>query len=344
LENSKQEGKKGNSKTILVVTAVVIIAIVAVAAYYLSTPTTTTPVQTGPTKLSIATGAIGGTMYYKDGVLSIVINKYVNGVTVVPEATAGGIAIIQLVDQGLSELGSATAITTAFAWNGTSPWFNQTYKNIRGIFVCEVNYFHIVTLKSSDINSVYDLAGKTIDIGPPGSASQMIAQIVLQELGLWDKVSVVGLRQADIADALKEGRIQASIVGGSGVPVQWIVDLSQVREIKIISLPDDAINKITSKYPFFLKGEIPANSYKGVNYTVTTLAQPSIYFVNKNLPKSLVYNITKAVMEHKDELLTPKGPYTYLSSFDGMSIPLHPGAYEYYKEKGLQIPSYLVPS
>ncbi|MEM2128068.1 MAG: hypothetical protein QXT73_02485 [Candidatus Methanomethylicaceae archaeon] len=52
--------------------------------------------------------------------------------------------------------------------------------------------------------------------------------------------------QADITDALKDGRIQASIVGSIGVPVQWIVDLSQVRDIKIISLPDDAISKITS--------------------------------------------------------------------------------------------------
>ncbi|MEM3365468.1 MAG: TAXI family TRAP transporter solute-binding subunit [Candidatus Methanomethyliaceae archaeon] len=344
MENSKNESKKGISKAILAVVAVIIIAVAAAAVYYMSTPSTTTPAQTGPTKLSIGTGAIGGTMYYKDGVLSIVINKYVNGVTVVPEATAGGIQIIQLVDQGLAELGSATSITAALAWNGTSPWFNQTYRNLRGIFVCEINYFHLVTLKSSDINSIYDLAGKTVDIGPPGSASQMIAQIVLQELGLWNKVNVVGLRQADIADALKEGRIQASIVGGSGVPVQWIVDLSQVRDIKIISLPDDAISKITSKYPFFLRGEIPANSYKGVNYTVTTLTQPSVYFVNKNLPEGLVYNITKAVMEHKDELLTPKGPYTYLSAFDGMPIPLHPGAYKYYKEKGLQIPSYIVPS
>ncbi|MEM0232128.1 MAG: TAXI family TRAP transporter solute-binding subunit, partial [Candidatus Methanomethyliaceae archaeon] len=199
-------------------------------------------------------------------------------------------------------------------------------------------------LKDSDINSIYDLIGKTVDIGPPGSASQMIAQIVLQEIGLWGKVNVVGLRQADIADALKEGRIQASIVGGSGVPVQWIVDLSRVRDIKIIALPDDIIDKIISKYPYFLKGQIPANSYTGVDYPVSTLIQPSIYFVNKDLPESLVYNIVKAVMEHKDELLVPKGPYTFLSALEGMPIPLHPGAYKYYKEKGLQIPSYLVPS
>ncbi|MEM4233690.1 MAG: TAXI family TRAP transporter solute-binding subunit [Candidatus Methanomethylicaceae archaeon] len=86
---------------------------------------------------------------------------------------------------------------------------------------------------------------------------------------------MVGLTQADIADALKDGRIQASIVGGSGVPVQWIVDLSQVRDIKIISFPDDAISKLTSKYPFFLKGEIPSNSYMGVNYTFTTLTHPT---------------------------------------------------------------------
>ncbi|MEM0232344.1 MAG: TAXI family TRAP transporter solute-binding subunit, partial [Candidatus Methanomethyliaceae archaeon] len=143
MESSKQEGKKGISKLIFITIAVIIIVIAAVVIYNLSsTPSTTTPVQISPTKLSIATGAIGGTMYYKDGVLSIVINKYVNGVTVVPEATAGGVQIIQLVNQGLAEMGSATATAVALAWNGTSPWFNQTFKNIRGIFVCEINYFH----------------------------------------------------------------------------------------------------------------------------------------------------------------------------------------------------------
>jgi len=66
--------------------------------------------------------------------------------------------------------------------------------------------------------------------------------------------------------------------------------------------------------------------------------------VSEDLPDDVVYEMTKILYEHLDELRTvhqKAQAITLDTALDGMSIPLHPGAIKYYEEKGLTIPSEL---
>ena len=56
------------------------------------------------------------------------------------------------------------------------------------------------------------------------------------------------------------------------------------------------------------------------------------------MPDDLVYKMTKALIEKKAEIakVHPKGNDINLkTAIDGFSVPIHPGALKYYKEKGV---------
>ncbi|MEB3806494.1 MAG: hypothetical protein GSR73_03160, partial [Desulfurococcales archaeon] len=62
----------------------------------------------------------------------------------------------------------------------------------------------------------------------------------------------------------------------------------------------------------------------------------------------IVYLMTKILFEHADELKSKvqKQSVQYISlehALDGLSIPLHPGAYKYYTENGLSVPDEFKP-
>jgi len=68
--------------------------------------------------------------------------------------------------------------------------------------------------------------------------------------------------------------------------------------------------------------------------------------VDAKLPDDVVYTLAKILFEHLDELKTAHARLAVVSlekALDGMSIPLHPGVVKYYRERGLSIPSELLP-
>ena len=68
--------------------------------------------------------------------------------------------------------------------------------------------------------------------------------------------------------------------------------------------------------------------------------------VNKDLPEDIVYEMTKVVWTHFDEVVEIA---PFLEVIDtkkvlgGIPVPLHPGAYKYFEEAGFEIPDKLKP-
>lgn len=105
------------------------------------------------------------------------------------------------------------------------------------------------------------------------------------------------------------------------------------------------LNKLREEgYIFYVKQTVPKGTYNGVEEDVPTIAVMAMLAVRSDLPDDVVYEMTKILFEHLDELKTVHQKATYISldrALDGMSIPLHPGAIKYYEEKGITIPENL---
>jgi TRAP transporter TAXI family solute receptor len=116
------------------------------------------------------------------------------------------------------------------------------------------------------------------------------------------------------------------------------MDVSTQHEVRILDISADMATKLTQKYPFLAVAKVPANTYKGQTAEVSTVAVNAVLIVGNQLKTDLVYNMTKALFENQADLASAHAKGKELSlqnAVKGVSIPYHPGAVKYYKEKGL---------
>jgi TRAP transporter TAXI family solute receptor len=103
---------------------------------------------------------------------------------------------------------------------------------------------------------------------------------------------------------------------------------------------------LISNYGFFSRAIVPKGSYVGMDSDVKVLKIPSIIIAHANAPEDLVYKFVKAYWDHFDEVVVMA---SFLKDVDkenpfaGVTLPLHPGAYKYFSEKGYKIPEALKP-
>ncbi|MEN6441780.1 MAG: TAXI family TRAP transporter solute-binding subunit, partial [Syntrophobacter sp.] len=211
--------------------------------------------------------------------------------------------------------------------------------NIRGLIALYPNTIQTVVKADSGIKSYKDLKGKTVAVGIQGSSSPTNMQVVLESYGLaMTDVKPQYLAYGPSMELLKDGQVDAVMVD-AGAPNSAIIDISTQHSIRILSIDAENIKNIKTKYPFFSDAmTIPKGTYKGFDEDVLTTGSLVTLCVQKELPEDMVYNITKTLIEKRDDIakVHEKGKSIDLkTATNGISIPVHPGAEKYYKEKGV---------
>jgi hypothetical protein len=141
---------------------------------------------------------------------------------------------------------------------------------------------------------------------------------------------------SESAEQFKDRHIDA-FIATSGVPNPAIMDVSTTQEIRILPVPADYSAKLTAKYPFLAVFVIPANTYKGQTADLVTVAVNAVLIASSKMKTEVAYDLTKALFDNQPELAQAhaKGGLLNLkTAVKGVSIPFHPGAVKYYKEKG----------
>jgi TRAP transporter TAXI family solute receptor len=288
-------------------------------------------------KLILATGGTAGTYYPYGGAMSKIWNSKIPGMNVTAQATGASVENVRLMNKDEVELALVQSDTIDFAFNGTEA-FKEKLTKMGVVAVLYPELIHIVVRGELDINSFSGLRGKKIGVGAPGSGTEAnFRQLMdVHRMGK-DDVNTQYLSFAESADQFKDRRIDAFMVTG-GVPTSAIMDVATQREIKILPIEDTMLSILTGKYPFLSSAVIPANSYKGVTKDVKTAAVNAVLIAHPKLSTDVVYNLTKALFENQAELAAAHAKGKVLSlqgAATGVSIPFHPGAAKYYKEKGV---------
>lgn len=139
------------------------------------------------------------------------------------------------------------------------------------------------------------------------------------------------------AEKLKDGNLDASLIT-AGSPTASIVELANGHEINIIPLTGAPIEKLRESQPYYASVVLPAGTYKGVDHDVETIAVRAIWATHADLPDDVAYAVTKALYENTDTLgkVHVKGKEISVeTALESVSIPLHPGAEKYFREKGI---------
>jgi len=202
---------------------------------------------------------------------------------------------------------------------------------------------HVVTVEGTGINKFADLKGKRISTGAPVSGTEVMADRLLEALGIGkNDFTRERLSVAESVNALKDGKIDAFFWVG-GVPTAAVSDLASTpgKKIKLIDHGDGA-DKMRGKYgPIYVRNKILANAYPGETHDTSNVDVWNLLVVPENADEKLVYEITKTLFEKKEDLVKVHKDAGFLDLNNQMTgaspIPFHPGALRYFKEKGLKV-------
>ena len=212
----------------------------------------------------------------------------------------------------------------------------KDYENIRALFPIPFLTMHFVVRADSGVKSFKDLQGKSLLIGK-GSFGAKEAKKYMKLFGLKDKVKLINAELSGAVAALKNGKVDGFATAGS-YPAPNVIEASATTKINLLSMSDEQI-KMTKRD----KLVIPAGTYKGVDYDVSTTTLPVGVYTTTNMDEKVAYALTKAFWQAKPKLEQKSQWWKAITpdSIRMFHIKLHKGAIKYYKEIGVKIPKNL---
>lgn len=296
-----------------------------------------TTVQAQEVKLVLATGGTAGTYYPFGGSIAKIWNSKIQGMNVTAQTTGASAENVRLVNKKEAELAMVQSDTLDFAFKGQEP-FKEKLSKMKALAVLYPEIIQVVVRADSTIKTFADLKGKKIGVGAPGSGTEANFRQLCDAYGIAKgDVNAQYLSFAESAEQFKDKHIDAFIVT-AGIPNAAIMDIGSVQEVRILNIDGETAKKLSAKYPFLSSAKIPKGTYKGQDADVNTVAVNAVLIVNSEIKDDVVYKLTKALFDNQAELAAAhaKGKELNLqNAVKGVSIPFHPGAEKYYKEKGV---------
>lgn len=297
-------------------------------------------------RFRIATAGTSGSLYPMGVLMAETINKHLPEFKASAESSAGSLANIRNLSLGKVEWGIAQNDIAWFAYNGLGPFKGKKITQLRSLFGTLSGWLQIFVPANSDIKSIKDFKGKRVSVGAAGSGGEIDARLILEYYGITYKdIKPFFLREKDAVAALKDGTIDA-MIATHPLKSAAFRDLTTSFNVRMISLDDDNLYK---KFPFFNKNVIPAGTYRGVDYPVTTASIVVFMYTTKDagFTEDDIYKILDTLYKYRDEWkdasASVKKYVTLENALKGAAIPLHPGAIKYFKEKGFKIADFLYP-
>ncbi len=281
-------------------------------------------------RIAIATGNTGGVYYVLGGGLAEAVSAATGGKLKATAAETGAsVQNIQQLVAGNYQVAFSLADTAADAVNGTGV-FADTRQPINALARLYPNFSQVVVRADAGIATLADLRGKRVSTGSPKSGTEVIANRILQAVGL-DPQTDLAAQRLDIGtsvDGMKDGTIDAMFFSG-GLPTPNITDLFTSLGAKVRLLDTSAVlGALRGINPVYDVATIPASTYPGATDT-PTIVVPNLLVVPQNLEGATACVLTKTLFERKADLvaINPAAEdITLRQARNTGPVPLHPGA------------------
>ncbi|WP_068110916.1 TAXI family TRAP transporter solute-binding subunit [Tropicimonas marinistellae] len=254
-------------------------------------------------------------------------------------STGGSIANINAISAGDMDMGVAQSDWQFHAFNGTSEFEGKQFDKLRAVFSVHGEPFTVVARKDSGAANFEDLFGKRVNVGNPGSGQRATMDVVLSALGKSDADFSLAseLKPAEQSAALGDNKVDA-IIYTVGHPNGSIQEATSTVDAVILPVTGEAIDKLVDENPYYAKAVIPGGMYKGTDNDVDTFGVKATFVTSADVPDDVVYTVVKAVFDNFDRFKGLHPAFADLAEADmisaGLSAPLHPGAEQYYRERG----------
>ncbi len=291
-----------------------------------------------PRDLTVGTASQGGVYFvYGGGMASFLTEEL--GVNVSGEVTGGPVQNVTLVQTGEHDIGLVTLGPAFEAWMGESELApGLEHRDIRALFPMYETPFQGITLRTSGIESVSDLDGRRVAVGPAGGTPGTYWPRIFDALGVDATVSFAGA--ADSASQLQDGLVDA-FVFAAGLPIAAFSQLAAEADVITFSFTEEEHAQVLEAFPEVSDFTIPAGTYTVQDEDQDSVAMWNYAIVHQDMPESLAYEITKTVLENNERMMQihAAAAATLAENWDNNSfLPFHPGAVRYFEEIGIDIP------
>lgn len=308
-------------------------------------------------QLKIAGGGPGSTVYLAAGAISEYIKSRANipNLASTAQASGGFLENARLVEKGETDMGITASSMLFEASKSTGAFANeQPYTNTRVLFPIWWGATHWLTYNDS-IKTVADLKGKRVNVGPPGSSAITYSEVSLRAANLWDDVKKESQSWDEGNRMMQDGLIDAfSVTGPPPFPAAQEAALVPGKKLKFIKFDEATMTNVFAQHPeldkMIIKKDIygegcPAEDYETFGYIAWVTA-------NKDTPDWVVYEVMKAMLSDDgrkfmvDNVNTIETGLDILPGFkeaEAAGLKMHPGAIQYWKELGQEVPQALIP-
>jgi len=288
-------------------------------------------------QVTFMTGPQGGSWIPLGGALKGMWEKAVPGLQIT-QTPGAGIANVRGVDEGKAQIGLANSSTTVDGLAGRAPYPKKVTK------VCQVanlypQYFQVVALADSRINSYADLKGKTVVTQPKGNTAELLTGEILKLNGLsYQSLAKINFQAAytDAVSMMKDGHVQVFTLGTTA-PASAVMDLASARDVMLVPVDDKTMGQLKKENPGYNKLIIKAGTYPKQTKDVPVIGYSTHIVAACDLPENTVYQMTKAMAANVDSMSAVVKAIDGIKPRDmalDIGVPFHKGAMKFYKEVG----------
>ena len=225
------------------------------------------------------------------------------------------------------------------AWNGAGPYASdhKPRRNYRVIAVVRTStYMLAAASKKSGITNLRQIKDRAQPTWIVGNN-----QIIFDYYGI--KAEDLRAKGGGImpSNASREKRASGDVFIGTGLlantPEQrsWY-EASQLNDLVFLDFEETLIARLV-QVPGYQRATVPLALFRGVDRPIPTVMRPNHFiYVRDEAPDSFAYDVAKALDEHRDLFQVQLEPWYYDPQTVAVSkvIPMHPGAIQYYRERG----------
>jgi len=286
-------------------------------------------------QLSMGTATVGGLFYNLGSPITRCVNDALPEVNITAEFTQGSVENLRLIGQKKMQLAIITPSIGTAARKGTAMFKGKEPIDIRVVVRLLPNANIWAVLKNSDVNSISELRGKKVAVGPASGGLGTVARAQLAGNGLNYKKDIKPyfLGAGAMADALRDGTVEGAIL-----TMELAKQVALTRPLKPLPWDEATLNKFIQENPVYGKYIYPPNTFKGVDYPILTMDNGVQLICPVDMDEELVYKLAKVITENlacMARIYAPAKTLTPQWVASELANPFHPGSIKYFKEKGL---------
>lgn len=277
----------------------------------------------GSVPIRIATGSPTAVYHAFGQSLAALLNRELPGVQASVVVTAASAQNVRLVGSGEAELG--------FTQADVLPPHTPEHPAVLAVARVYDDLLHLVTTAGGPVRTLADLRGRRVSVGADGSGTEVTARRLLAVAQLGAQVRQEHLGLDDSVAALRAGRIDAFFFSG-GLPVRGVAELAGSTSVRMVDLGDWTEPLRRGYGEVYVTRDIPRSVY-GAD-PVSTVANPNYLIARADLPAALVREVTRLLMERREELAAAHpaaGRMSPRAAIVTTPLPLHPGAADWYR-------------